>query len=187
MSSTAETYEDVLSCPICMETLDTPKILTCGHSLCLTPCLAEIVKQPDPVCPLCRTAIVLPPSGKIEDIATNVIVKSLLEILEKTDYVEKTSTGIPCHTQEDGDYVCMTCLEQICSCCQLSFHIDNTHDYIPASEFTENVQQDVSKARLHMQPIRRESAKQPTHDGRGCEVSDPGSIVALVSYPRTCY
>ncbi|KAJ8028568.1 E3 ubiquitin-protein ligase TRIM56 [Holothuria leucospilota] len=145
MSSTAEACKDALSCPICMETLTNPKILTCGHSLCLTPCLAEIVKQPDPVCPLCRKAIVLPPSGKIEDIATNFSVTSLLEILEKTDYADKTSTDIPCHTQEDGDYVCMTCLEQICSCCQLSFHIDNTHNCTPVSEFTENVQQDVSK------------------------------------------
>ncbi|KAJ8028569.1 Tripartite motif-containing protein 2 [Holothuria leucospilota] len=148
MSNAAAAYKEALGCPVCIETLTTPKMLTCGHSFCLKPCLAEIVKQRDPMCPVCRTPIALPPSGEVEDLPTNFSVTGLLDVLGNTEEEEDTSQAFSSHTQEEGDYVCKTCLLQVCSCCQLSFHADNNHDCIPVSEFIEKLKQDASKMEI---------------------------------------
>lgn len=144
MNKTTESYKGALNCPICMGTFASPKILSCGHSFCLT-CLTEVAKQHEPTCPLCRTPIILPPSGNIEDLPTNFSVQDMLEMLENAGDQEEPSQAISGHIEEGGDYVCMSCLEQICSCCKLSFHTSKKHKCISVSEFTEKLRQDVSK------------------------------------------
>ena len=51
---------DQFDCPICLETLVNPRILSsCGHSYCSSPknCLQGIIQSKSRQCPECRTPI----------------------------------------------------------------------------------------------------------------------------------
>ena len=72
-----------LSCPVCYEHLDEPKILTCGHTICKK-CLVDIYRSElsrQLPCPICRHVTTVP-KGTISKLPTNITVKSLVQDLK---------------------------------------------------------------------------------------------------------
>ena len=79
----ATSLAEGLSCPVCYEYLDDPKILTCGHTICKK-CLDDIYRSElsrELTCPMCRHVTPVP-RGKISKLPTNITVKSLVEDLK---------------------------------------------------------------------------------------------------------
>ena len=79
----ATAMNEALSCPVCYEYLDDPKILTCGHTFCKK-CLGDIYRSElsrQLPCPMCRHVTPVP-EGDISKLPTNITVKSLVEDLK---------------------------------------------------------------------------------------------------------
>lgn len=57
---------EVITCSICFDNFTQPKTLPCGHSLCLSPCLENLCKENQKLCPLCRKPFNLPPLGEVK-------------------------------------------------------------------------------------------------------------------------
>ena len=79
----ATAMAEAISCPVCYEYLDDPKILTCGHIICKK-CLEDIYRSESSrqlTCPMCRHVIPVA-EGNISKLPTNITVKSLVEDLK---------------------------------------------------------------------------------------------------------
>lgn len=80
-----EEIEQLLTCPICLETLRTPKVLLCQHSLCCD-CLKRYVfscgYDQHVTCPSCRLPTPLPcPGGTqgVDGLPTSFVLNSLID------------------------------------------------------------------------------------------------------------
>lgn len=107
-----------LECPVCLNRLTSslkPKILNCGHSLCID-CLLSISKKIPSLCPLCNTQITNP-----EALPYNFF------ILERITHLE-----IKCNTHRDtvADYLDRQTLDAKCSSCILQQDRDNLIELI---------------------------------------------------------
>ena len=99
---------EALSCPVCYENLDEPKILTCGHTIC-EKCLDDIYQSQlrrQLMCPMCRHVTPVP-EGDISKLPTNITLKSLVEDLKSA-----TQSGLDKNVEikikrliEHADYV----------------------------------------------------------------------------------
>lgn len=140
--ATAE-RRSVSDCPICCERYKNPKIISCGHSFCLDPCLFNVMQSSSPSCPLCRNAIQLPSSGKVEDLPTNFALKSMVEEcttnLNASLAVQTSNETNPvnqkrCEVHEEDFVVyCTVCSELFCQKCLLENH-DKDHDTLRVQE-----------------------------------------------------
>ena len=87
MAGTAlKTVEEQLTCPICIEHYEDPKILPCHHSFCKR-CLGRIpldLKQGKYflACPSCREEIQLPEGG-VEKLQSSFPINKLLDVYKK--------------------------------------------------------------------------------------------------------
>ncbi|XP_041352743.1 E3 ubiquitin-protein ligase TRIM56-like [Gigantopelta aegis] len=119
-SVTRTICEDFLTCNICFNIYDRPKILPCVQTYC-SPCLEKLMKtSTKPVsvlCPECREHVVLP-KGTVCDLKANLLINGLIDVLKaKTDQDIKCTT---CNLREKislaksrcldcGDYLCPSC------------------------------------------------------------------------------
>ena len=66
MAAKVPTFEDHLTCPVCLELFSEPRRLPCGHVLC-SPCLESICTGAEVVsCPECRMDV--PLDGGIDSV-----------------------------------------------------------------------------------------------------------------------
>ena len=85
----ATALEDALTCPVCTDNFDDPKILACGHTFCMS-CLDEMfASEPDQylTCPVCRQ-VNLVPEGDVSKLLTNITVKGLVEDIQSATHIE---------------------------------------------------------------------------------------------------
>ena len=68
---------DILTCPICLEYYNFPRILFCGHSYC-TKCLYTLTINNKIICPLCRYSNILEEQN-INDLPINSTLISLID------------------------------------------------------------------------------------------------------------
>ena len=81
-----------LQCPVCLEQIKEPKLLTCQHSFCSNPCLKNMITTKNikfgrkisskntVKCAICRKSYDF---RSIDDIPDNLQMKNLLEIRQK--------------------------------------------------------------------------------------------------------
>ncbi|KAJ8018422.1 Tripartite motif-containing protein 2 [Holothuria leucospilota] len=130
--ATSYRENSIYDCPICCERYRCPKIISCGHSFCLSPCLRNLMQSDTPNCPLCRTSIQLPLSGKVEDLPTNFALQSVVEVSIPKNEVHRTvqviqetvpfkQKGCGKHSENFVVY-CEVCSELLCQKCLNESH-----------------------------------------------------------------
>ncbi|KAK3084933.1 hypothetical protein FSP39_021610 [Pinctada imbricata] len=124
-------------CPICLESLRTPRPLPCLHIFC-EDCLQTFITAAagknldDVACPVCRKQIVAPESGLPYDkwaksFPINYYLSSPNEIhseirpeMESCRFCERSNKNIP------AEHYCKNCAEAICEACK------NLHQIVPS-------------------------------------------------------
>ncbi|PIK62402.1 hypothetical protein BSL78_00721 [Apostichopus japonicus] len=154
---------DLALCAVCCEDIKIPKMLNCGHILCLEPCLKELMKMQTFVCPICKREIPLPTSGLADDFPTNFALQSLVQcgaISKRISHIPPVSNerrtvenrSARCSLHENiVTHFCETCLEALCHGCVESSH-DGNHDIVKHSEALQ-------KGINDLQPILEEVCK----------------------------
>ena len=112
-----ETMEDLLTCPLCLDSFTEPKTLKCLHSYCLE-CLKKMTKNVKEVpiaCPLCREETMTPSEG-VEGLPTNFFIKNMMDVVELRSRNENTQCT-NCQEGLKASCRCMDCEEFFCEQC----------------------------------------------------------------------
>ena len=105
-----------LECPVCHDHYRSPKILPCGHTLCLSPCLEQITDgKPQLRCPECRTEHAVPEGG-VNNFLTNVSLARLFEAPKQAEL----SPGCPICGETEERTKCFHCGLLVCDDCKQS-------------------------------------------------------------------
>uniref|UniRef100_UPI00398F42A7 E3 ubiquitin-protein ligase TRIM63-like isoform X2 n=1 Tax=Pristiophorus japonicus TaxID=55135 RepID=UPI00398F42A7 len=132
-SSTMETLEKQLICPICLEMFEKPVvILPCQHNLCRK-CANDVFQAANPYCrgsmvsggrfrcPSCRHEVILDRHG-VYGLQRNLLVENIIDIYkeEGTRPLKKGNQPM-CEEHEDEkiNIYCVTCQVPTCSMCKV--------------------------------------------------------------------
>ena len=113
---------DALSCYICLLQYDLqgrmPKIFPCLHTVCLS-CASELCQRhldAEFPCPTCRQPVTIPSKGAL-GLQTNLDVRNIVEIIQKTKTSSYASPDCPEHPLVPVSNVCMQCEVGLCPKC----------------------------------------------------------------------
>ncbi|XP_066298354.1 tripartite motif-containing protein 2-like isoform X2 [Branchiostoma lanceolatum] len=122
-----------LTCPICLDTFCSPKILPCVHTFC-APCLIKHTNGRTRFpCPECRQDTPMPSNG-ISGLQDNHYVTSLYEWVSSADdrmeYLPHTTNDDSLgkcnrHTDATLSYYCLECEAEVCECCIREQHFSH--------------------------------------------------------------
>ena len=129
MASNWQKVKEELTCAICQDLLNQPKILPCLHSFC-TGCLKEWsgrLASLTPLeryleCPLCRAKVLLSTPRDVEELPLHFSVVRLVEIVRLQEKVSSEVTPI-CQNCEDEEKAVLSCIECtifLCEFCEKS-------------------------------------------------------------------
>ncbi|XP_033724905.1 E3 ubiquitin-protein ligase TRIM56-like [Pecten maximus] len=125
MSSTdiAADIKNDLKCGICLELLDDPRVLTCGHTFCFR-CIRQdyqISQLTFGKCPLCKQSYTVP-RREIQNLSKNFSVNDVLDSLRSAGH-----RCVICHGG-DGTFICLKCKLNMCRHCSRSNTVNCRHD-----------------------------------------------------------
>ena len=132
----AESLESGITCPLCLELYQDPKILPCGHIYCRDPCLTGLARQRRDrtiSCPECRK-IAQVPQGDVSTFPTVYKIVSLVDSHKARkvgrDQPDSSSTRT-CEIHEGQEFAlyCETCSKTLCRDCILDTREHNGHTY----------------------------------------------------------
>ena len=128
MAANWERIKQELSCAICQDLLNNPKILPCLHSFC-TGCLkqwSDRLANLDPSkrhleCPLCRAKVLLSNSCTVEELPSHFSAIRLVEIVRMQEQ-GRSKKAIPicqhCDDEEKAVSSCSECAIFLCEFCE---------------------------------------------------------------------
>ncbi len=150
--------EEQLKCAICLEDYKDPKVLQCLHVFCQN-CLGHkrMVVQKEGrrslICPTCRQATPIPPSG-VSGLKSAFHINRLSEILDSASSEREGASNItpsrkvplycPEHANKELELYCQTCEKLICSKCGLRGGDHQSHEYEEISEAFERYKEEVT-------------------------------------------
>ena len=128
MASNWQKVKEELTCAICQDLLNEPKILPCLHSFC-TGCLKEWsgrLANLDPSkrhleCPLCRAKVLLSTSRAVEELPSHFSAIRLVEIVclqEQAGSKKVTPICQHCDEEEKAVSSCSKCAIFLCEFCE---------------------------------------------------------------------
>ena len=116
--------QDQLTCGICLELYQQPKLLRCAHVYC-EQCLQRIVrggKEGETIpCPHCRKDTTIPIAG-VQGLQGAFYLNGLFEILETLRKNSNVSDHCPKHPQNEVAFYCDQCEQIMCTRCFLPDH-----------------------------------------------------------------
>ena len=128
----AASVDQLLKCPVCLDRFNTPKILPCQHTFCLSPCLEGLVSHGNRVikCPECRAQHIVPYGGA-NAFPTNITIANFLDLP-----TQMITPGRESHDDGPGNHCrvceqtavtsrCAHCEKFVCEQCRRS-HIGQT-------------------------------------------------------------
>ena len=130
MATNWEKVKDELTCAICQDLLNDPKILPCLHSFC-TGCLKEWLGRLPYLeaskrhleCPLCRGKVALSTPRAVEELPSNFSAVRLVEIVRLQDQASSKKVTPICQNCEDEEAAkssCSECAIFLCDFCEKS-------------------------------------------------------------------
>ncbi|KAK3576526.1 hypothetical protein CHS0354_018020 [Potamilus streckersoni] len=131
VSPTEGLFTQILKCPICLGTFKRPKVLSCGHTYCVS-CLqshinSSLINRGTPQarfsCPVCRTDANLPDSTMTveqwaESFPVNSIVSSLLDMTVNIPAEKLCDICLKWNRENLATSFCKDCNKLICSVCR---------------------------------------------------------------------
>ena len=128
--------EDEITCPLCLNIFEDPKILPCGHIYCKDPCLAGLVAQGNNktiTCPECRK-IAHAHNGNVDSFLTAFHIKRLKDLHRSMNETAESSvheTPKDCqkHRGQELAIYCDTCKEVLCRDCLIATTDHHGHQY----------------------------------------------------------
>ena len=142
----------LIECPICLNELQDPRLLSCRHTLCYT-CLKDYTEKGNYgnqlPCPVCRGVTVLYQGG-VDNLPKFFFMNELKEVVAEKDNEDdskpQSQGGAVCSAEDCGQQAVKYCKDGCQFLCQQcfdthrSFKITTNHQVIPADEgeaFTE--------------------------------------------------
>ena len=130
MASNWQSVKEELTCAVCQDLLNQPKILPCLHSFCIG-CLkewSERLATLDPSkryleCPLCRTKVLLSSSRAVEELPTHFSANRLVDIIRLQEQVGSKKVTPICQNCDDEEMAVSSCCECtifLCEFCEKS-------------------------------------------------------------------
>ena len=129
MAGNWQKVKEELTCVICQNLLNEPKILPCLHSFCAG-CLKEWsdrLTKLDPSkrhleCPLCRAKVLLSTSRAVEELPSNFSANRLVEIVRLQEEQASSKKVTPicqnCNEGENATSLCRECDSFLCNSCE---------------------------------------------------------------------
>jgi hypothetical protein len=105
MNLNVNEIEKILECPICLDILKEPKLLSCQHTFCLSPCLENIIENNEIKCPECRKIHSLSVQG-VADLKTNITIQRILNSSLTDNNKNKSEESSILSTKTDLDSIC---------------------------------------------------------------------------------
>ena len=196
---TLEHLQQEITCPLCLDTFEDPRVLSCQHTYCKK-CLEALISRargtsPVITCPECRKSTQVPVEG-VWDIPIAFKLNRLIELVGKMRHEEReraqegsveadspvapprlrAHTGQSCCTQHPGqtlDVYCRNCEEVVCRDCIL-FGKHSSHPYdkveLAAADHRDMVRQKLN-ALLRKQPLVQKYAADAKTDRHNAEES----------------
>ena len=103
-----------LQCPICLDLMTEPKLLSCSHTfckICLTDLLASKAGSNSLTCPVCRSVTEVE-NGNVSNLKTNIPLKSLI-----ADVKDKGVLCEVCEAESLAVFYCCDCKHNMCGAC----------------------------------------------------------------------
>ncbi len=192
-TSTLKKVKEGLQCAVCLTDYKDPKILQCFHVFCEN-CLGMVVQNEEGgrslLCPTCRQATPIPPSG-VSGLQSAFHIHDLLEIqksLKKdqdsggasniTTPSKKVFLYCPEHANKEPELYCQTCEKLICSKCVYRGGQHHSHDYEEISEAFKRYKEEVTPSLDSMKEIMKRINEALTELGtRRDEISNQSQTI----------
>ena len=128
MATNWEKVKEELTCAICQDLLNDPKILPCLHSFC-TGCLKEWLgrlpyldtSKRELECPLCRGKVALTTPRAVEELPSHFSAVRLVEIVRLQQQVSSKKVTPICRSCDEGELAvsyCNECATFLCEFCE---------------------------------------------------------------------
>ncbi|XP_065902357.1 E3 ubiquitin-protein ligase TRIM71-like [Dysidea avara] len=128
MATNWEKVKEELTCAICQDLLNDPKILPCLHSFCAG-CLKEWLgrlpyldsSKRELECPLCRGKVALSTPRAVEELPSNFSAVRLVEIVRLQQQVSSKKVTPICQSCDEGEPAvsyCNECATFLCEFCE---------------------------------------------------------------------
>ena len=150
--------ESLLTCSICLETLNDPRTLPCFHSFCKC-CLETFVKKQrekavgkeikDFNCPTCRSVFTLEPKEEVEGMSGSHFIRNMLDVMA----IQRRAKVAKCSRCENSaTRRCVTCDIFMCEGC-FAIHESwpgfKKHKILTINELTQPENQGKTRGTLH--------------------------------------
>ena len=150
--------ESLLTCSICLETLNDPRTLPCFHSFCKC-CLEKFVKKQrekavgkeikDFNCPTCRSVFTLEPKEEVEGMSGSHFIRNMLDVMA----IQRQAKVAKCsHCENSATCRCVTCDMFMCEKCfeaHESWPGFKKHKILTINELTQPENQGKMRGTLH--------------------------------------
>ena len=158
-----KSLQDEVTCPLCLDVFEDPKILSCHHIYCKAPCLEGLALRSgyrSILCPECRK-ITPVPGNDVTNLPPAFQINRLKEVFrriqsqqsqdgsaastEDVDLGSQSDKGERCarHTSQHLELFCSTCQELICRDCIIIDRSHDSHVYDPVEKVAAGYRQSV--------------------------------------------
>ena len=119
--SSAQFIEQRLTCPICLDRFQQPKLLPCQHTFCMTPCLINLIDRSNRriKCPECRSVHALPIQG-IDAYPNNITILRFLDLDLSKSLDMRSDRCVQCNKNPANLVKCLDCEKFYCDTCRQS-------------------------------------------------------------------